>query len=220
MSCSHWRNGTWILTLSRGWLFWCNNHIVVIVGLFNIKGGWGDGPSDGGCRGQGQNFACHSCRLLHFVQNCHGDLKWYPLCYPFCWSPAVWSIAVESGTDVVDRCWNSGFRCDKALWSRIRPSWNRLQRVSSCYCCSYHSCRSNRWGDSSQISPGIFEFVFETKEKKRKVSLMIHSARPTVPPVAITIFTYKMFCSASFWKVGTDGRRYVRTMSENSDHYQ
>ena len=35
---------------------------------------------------------------------------------------------------------------------------------------------------------------------------MIHSARATVPPVAITILTWKLFCFAKFWKVGTDGR--------------
>ena len=35
---------------------------------------------------------------------------------------------------------------------------------------------------------------------------MIPSARPTVPPVAITIFTWKLFCFARFWKVRTNGR--------------
>ena len=34
--------------------------------------------------------------------------------------------------------------------------------------------------------------------------LMIHSARPTVPPVAIIIFTWKLFSFARFRKV-TDG---------------
>ena len=39
---------------------------------------------------------------------------------------------------------------------------------------------------------------------------MIHSARPTAQPVAITILTRKLFCFARFWKVGTD----VRTTCE------
>ena len=47
---------------------------------------------------------------------------------------------------------------------------------------------------------------------------MIHSARSTVRPVAITILTWKLFCFAIFWKVGTDIR--TETTSENSDHYR
>ena len=35
---------------------------------------------------------------------------------------------------------------------------------------------------------------------KTFVPSMIHSARPTVPPVAITILTWKWFCFAIFWK--------------------
>ena len=42
---------------------------------------------------------------------------------------------------------------------------------------------------------------------------MIPSARPTVPPVAITIFRRCFFCFAIFRKVGTDG-----SMCENNDH--
>ena len=43
------------------------------------------------------------------------------------------------------------------------------------------------------------------------VSSMIHSIRPTVPPVAITIFIWKLFCNTRFC---TD------RMCENSDQYQ
>ena len=39
---------------------------------------------------------------------------------------------------------------------------------------------------------------------KTCVPSMIHSARPTVPPVVITILAWKLFCLARFWKVGTD----------------
>ena len=37
---------------------------------------------------------------------------------------------------------------------------------------------------------------------------MIHSARPTVQPVVITILTWNLFCFARFWKVETDGWKY------------
>ena len=47
---------------------------------------------------------------------------------------------------------------------------------------------------------------------------MIHSARPIVPPVATTILTWKLFCFARFWKVGTYGR--ADNKSKNSDHYR
>ena len=42
---------------------------------------------------------------------------------------------------------------------------------------------------------------------------MILSARPTVPPVAITILTWNLSCFAIFWKVGTE-------MCENKYHYR
>ena len=40
----------------------------------------------------------------------------------------------------------------------------------------------------------------------RQVSSMIHSARPTVSPVANIVFAWNLFCFAKFWKVGTDER--------------
>ena len=39
--------------------------------------------------------------------------------------------------------------------------------------------------------------------KQDRVSFMIHSAKPTVSPVAKIVFTWNLSC---FWKVGTDGR--------------
>ena len=44
-------------------------------------------------------------------------------------------------------------------------------------------------------------------EETRHVSSMIPSSRPTVPPVAIILFTGCLFCLAIIWKVGTDGRK-------------
>ena len=40
---------------------------------------------------------------------------------------------------------------------------------------------------------------------KTCVPSMIHSARPTVPQVEITILTWNLFCFLRFSKVGTDG---------------
>ena len=41
---------------------------------------------------------------------------------------------------------------------------------------------------------------------------MIPSARPTIPPVAIIVFAWNLFCFARFfWKVRTDGRTGGRT---------
>ena len=45
---------------------------------------------------------------------------------------------------------------------------------------------------------------------------MIHSARPTVLPVANIVFA--LFCFARFWKVGTDGR--TDNMCKNNDPYR
>ena len=53
---------------------------------------------------------------------------------------------------------------------------------------------------------------------KTCVPSMIHSARPTVLPVAITILAWKLFCFARFWKVGTDGR--TDNTCENCDHHR
>ena len=44
-----------------------------------------------------------------------------------------------------------------------------------------------------------------------KMSSMIHSARSTVPPATVTIFTWKLLCFGRFWKVGTDRLKYVWT---------
>ena len=41
-------------------------------------------------------------------------------------------------------------------------------------------------------------------KRKKKGRQLIHSARPTVPPVANIVFT--LFCFARFWKVGTNER--------------
>ena len=41
---------------------------------------------------------------------------------------------------------------------------------------------------------------------KTCVSSMIHVARPTIPPVAITILAWSLFCFARFWKICTDVR--------------
>ena len=50
---------------------------------------------------------------------------------------------------------------------------------------------------------------------KKKGPSMIHSARPTVPPLAITSLAWKLFCFERFWKV--DGR--TDNTCENNDHY-
>ena len=42
--------------------------------------------------------------------------------------------------------------------------------------------------------------------RTRKVSSMIHSARPTVSPVENIVFAWNLFCFARFWKLGMDGR--------------
>ena len=46
---------------------------------------------------------------------------------------------------------------------------------------------------------------------KTWVQSMIHSARPTVPWVVITILSWTLFCFARFWKVETDVRTDVQT---------
>ena len=43
------------------------------------------------------------------------------------------------------------------------------------------------------------------------MSSMIHSARPTLSPVANIVFA--LFCFARFWKVGTDGRHVQKQWS-------
>ena len=48
-----------------------------------------------------------------------------------------------------------------------------------------------------------------------QVSSMLHSARPTVELVAITLI---LCCFEMFWKVGKDVRTH--DMCENSDHYR
>ena len=55
------------------------------------------------------------------------------------------------------------------------------------------------------------------QKDKTCVSSMIHSARPTVPPVVITILAWTLFCFVRFWKVETTD---WRTDNTNSDHYQ
>ena len=54
------------------------------------------------------------------------------------------------------------------------------------------------------------------------MSSMIPLAKTTVQLVAITIFTWKLFCFEGFWKVETDGQTEVPTedICEKSDHYQ
>ena len=49
---------------------------------------------------------------------------------------------------------------------------------------------------------------------------MIYSARPTVPPVEIIIFTWKLFCFGNILASGY-GRKEVRLndMCENSNQY-
>ena len=43
--------------------------------------------------------------------------------------------------------------------------------------------------------------TFQFNKDKTCVPSMIHSARPTVLPVTITILAWKLFCFARFWKV-------------------
>ena len=57
---------------------------------------------------------------------------------------------------------------------------------------------------SSNTSP--FSYLSRINEYKTCVPLMIHSAIPTVPPVAITILSWTLFCFARFRNMGTDGR--------------
>ena len=63
----------------------------------------------------------------------------------------------------------------------------------------------------------IDSFSHEFKQNSNFVdsASMIHSAKPTVPTIAIIILTWNLFCFARFWNVGrTD------TTGENSDHYR
>ena len=54
-------------------------------------------------------------------------------------------------------------------------------------------------------------FSLAVRDCTRQVSSMIHSARPTVSPVANIVFA--LFCFARFCKVGTDGRtKCAKTM--------
>ena len=55
----------------------------------------------------------------------------------------------------------------------------------------------------------MFSLFIEIKSKVYKtcVPSMIHTARPTVPPVVIIILTWMLFCFARFWKVD---RQHVR----------
>ena len=52
----------------------------------------------------------------------------------------------------------------------------------------------------------LLGFPLTINRNKTWVGSMIHSARPTVPPVAITILAWTLFCIARFWKLGTNGR--------------
>ena len=47
---------------------------------------------------------------------------------------------------------------------------------------------------------------------------MIHSARPTISPVANIVFAWNLFCFARIWKVGMEVR--TDNMCENNDHYR
>ena len=58
----------------------------------------------------------------------------------------------------------------------------------------------------------------EKKKEKTSVPSMIHSARPTVTPIAVTSFAWKLLCFARLWKVGTDG--WIDNTCGNSDHYR
>ena len=61
----------------------------------------------------------------------------------------------------------------------------------------------------------IYRSTLKLEEKRKSnktlVPSMIHSARPTFKPVAITILAWTLFCFARYWKVGTDGRTDERT---------
>ena len=51
-----------------------------------------------------------------------------------------------------------------------------------------------------QLIVRIFVFPAHPAEKHiKEVSWMIYSARPTIPPVAITILTWKLFSFPRFW---------------------
>ena len=56
----------------------------------------------------------------------------------------------------------------------------------------------------------FFNCLFSKFQNKTCVSSMIHSARPTVQSVAITIFTWNLFCFARFYKVGTGGQTHKK----------
>ena len=60
--------------------------------------------------------------------------------------------------------------------------------------------------NNDHYRPGLSQWVGRVNQQDRCVcvQLMIRSTRPTVPPVAITNFSWKLFCFARLWKVGTD----------------
>ena len=55
------------------------------------------------------------------------------------------------------------------------------------------------------------DFITWEKSNKTCAPSMIHSARPTILTIVITILTWKLFCFARFYKVGTDRRKNGRT---------
>ena len=59
------------------------------------------------------------------------------------------------------------------------------------------------------LRPNSTEQVYPTWFKLRQLSSMIHSARPTVSPVANIFFRLKFVL---FWEVETDGRTCAKTM--------
>ena len=48
--------------------------------------------------------------------------------------------------------------------------------------------------------------IIEFNNFTRQLSLMIHSARPTVSPEVNIVLAWNLFCFALIWKMGKDGR--------------
>ena len=74
------------------------------------------------------------------------------------------------------------------------------------------------WDTSNKFLATYFKkgrpCTYISEERKNLTMLkssMIHSARPTISQVAITILIWKLFCIERFWNLGTDVRTKVQT---------
>ena len=102
------------------------------------------------------------------------------------------------------KVWQTGLHWNMAgFCSNMTPGLFRLFHRGVGPACR-HGCSEDKtltWNRRRQSCQQLEEI------NTSQVSLMIPSARPTIPPAAKDILTWKWFrFKTRFWKVGTDGR--------------